>query len=82
MGTFAIRLFCVRKKNLILFLAVRLIFRLGSGVTGDHPQKIACRFEMLGDIADYCAAAAPRLDRGGIFACVFPVTPEAQQGPG
>ncbi len=54
-------------------------FPPGSGVEGDHPQKIACRFEMRGDIADYCATAAPRLNRGGIFACVFPVTPPAQR---
>jgi tRNA1(Val) A37 N6-methylase TrmN6 len=54
-------------------------FPPGSGVEGDHPQKIACRFETRGDIADYCAAAAPRLNRGGIFACVFPVTPSAQR---
>lgn len=54
-------------------------FPQGSGVTSDHPQKIACRFEMQGDIADYCATAAPRLNRGGTFACVFPVTPEGQK---
>jgi tRNA1Val (adenine37-N6)-methyltransferase len=54
-------------------------FAPGSGVEGDHPQKVACRFETRGDIADYCAAAAPRLDRGGNFACVFPVTPSAQR---
>ena len=53
-------------------------FPLGSGVEGDHPQKIACRFEMRGDIADYCAAAAEHLERGGFFACVFPVAPEEQ----
>ena len=44
----------------------------GTGITGDHPQKIACRFELRGDIADYCATAAPRLALGGWFACVFP----------
>lgn len=54
-------------------------FPPGSGVTGDHPQKIACRFEMKGDIGDYCAAAAPHLTSGGTFACVFPVNPEAQK---
>ncbi len=54
-------------------------FPPGSGVTGDHPQKIACRFEMKGDIGDYCATAAPHLERGGTFACVFPVTPPAQK---
>ncbi|MGD0814940.1 MAG: methyltransferase [Verrucomicrobiota bacterium] len=54
-------------------------FPPGSGVEGDHPQKIACRFEMRGDIADYCATAATHLNRGGIFVCVFPVTPSAQK---
>jgi len=54
-------------------------FPPGSGVEGDHPQKIACRFETRGDIADYCATAAPRLNRGGIFVCVFPVAPSAQR---
>ena len=53
-------------------------FPLGSGVVGDHPQKIACRFETRGTIADYCAAAVRLLAPGGYFACVFPVTPKAQ----
>lgn len=53
-------------------------FRPGSGVEGDHPQKIACRFEMRGDIADYCSAAAQHLEGGGVFACVFPVAPDEQ----
>jgi tRNA1(Val) A37 N6-methylase TrmN6 len=47
-------------------------FPPGAGVEGDHPQKIACRFEMRGDIADYCATAAAHLALGGFFACVFP----------
>jgi len=47
-------------------------FPPGSGIEGDHPQKIACRFEMRGDIGDYCAAAARHLAPGGVFACVFP----------
>jgi tRNA1Val (adenine37-N6)-methyltransferase len=47
-------------------------FPLGSGVEGDHPQKIACRFEMRGNIANYCAVAAEHLAPGGFFACVFP----------
>jgi tRNA1(Val) A37 N6-methylase TrmN6 len=54
-------------------------FPPGSGVMGNHPQKIACRFETRGDIADYCAAAGPRLNPGGIFACVFQVSPPAQR---
>ena len=53
-------------------------FPPGSGLEGDHPQKIACRFEMRGDISDYCAVAAKHLERGGFFACVFPVTPDDQ----
>lgn len=54
-------------------------FPPGSGIAGDHPQKIACRFEMKGDIADYCSAAAAHLASGGTFACVFPVNPPAQK---
>lgn len=54
-------------------------FPPGSGVEADHPQKIACRFEMRGNIADYCAAAARHLARGGLFACVFPVNPAEQK---
>jgi tRNA1(Val) A37 N6-methylase TrmN6 len=53
-------------------------FPPGSGVEGDHPQKIACRFEMRGDISDYCAAAARHLAPGGFFVCVFPITPDEQ----
>ncbi len=47
-------------------------FPPGTGIEGDHPQKIACRFEVRGDIADYCRAAAEHLAPGGFFACVFP----------
>ncbi|MFN2378340.1 MAG: tRNA1(Val) (adenine(37)-N6)-methyltransferase [Candidatus Binatia bacterium] len=53
-------------------------FPQGSGIEGDHPQKIDCRFEMRGDIGDYCAVAARHLEAGGLFACVFPVAPEEQ----
>ena len=45
---------------------------------GDHPQKVACRFEVRGTIADYCETAAKHLAVGGTFACVFPVTPSEQ----
>lgn len=47
-------------------------FPPGTGIEGDHPQKVACRFELRGDIADYCATAARHLALGGFFACVFP----------
>jgi tRNA1(Val) A37 N6-methylase TrmN6 len=47
-------------------------FPPGTGVEGDHPQKIACRFELRGDVADYARIAAAHLSPGGLFACVFP----------
>jgi len=53
-------------------------FPLDAGVHGDHSQKIACRFEVRGTIADYCRVAALHLGWGGVFACVFPINPEAQ----
>lgn len=50
-------------------------FPQGAGVESEHPQKLACRFELRGDIADYCAVAAKHLTLGGFFACVFPFEP-------
>jgi tRNA1(Val) A37 N6-methylase TrmN6 len=47
-------------------------FSPGTGTEGDHPQKVACRFELRGDIGDYAATAARHLASGGLFACVFP----------
>ncbi len=44
----------------------------GTGILGDHPQKVACRFELRGDVGDYCRTAAAHLAPGGWFACVFP----------
>ena len=46
-----------------------------AGVKSEHPQKLACRFELRGTIADYCSAAASHLAAGGFFACVFPHEP-------
>jgi tRNA1Val (adenine37-N6)-methyltransferase len=43
-----------------------------SGIKSEHPQKVACRFELRGTIADYCSVAARHLAAGGFFACVFP----------
>jgi tRNA1(Val) A37 N6-methylase TrmN6 len=43
-----------------------------SGVPSEHPQKLACRFELRGTVADYCTTAAKHLAAGGFFACVFP----------
>jgi tRNA1Val (adenine37-N6)-methyltransferase len=47
-------------------------FPLGTGVLGEHPQKVACRFEVRGDIGDYTRVAAAHLSNGGLFVCVFP----------
>jgi tRNA1(Val) A37 N6-methylase TrmN6 len=53
-------------------------FPVGTGVEGDHPQKVACRFELRGDIADYARCALEHLAPGGVFACVFP-QPDGQR---
>lgn len=50
-------------------------FPLGDGIESEHPQKLACRFELRGTIADYCSVAAKHLTPGGFFACVFPHEP-------
>jgi len=50
-------------------------FPLGAGVESEHPQKLACRFELRGTVADYCSTAAKHLASGGFFACVFPHEP-------
>jgi len=47
-------------------------FPLDAGIHGDHPQKVACRFEVRGDITNYAIAAARHLAAGGVFACVYP----------
>jgi tRNA1(Val) A37 N6-methylase TrmN6 len=47
-------------------------FPTDSGVKSEHPQKLACRFELRGSVADYCTTAARHLALGGFFACVFP----------
>jgi tRNA1(Val) A37 N6-methylase TrmN6 len=53
-------------------------FPPGTGVPGDHPQKVACRFELRGDISDYARVAAAHLAAGGVFACVFPEVQRAR----
>jgi tRNA1(Val) A37 N6-methylase TrmN6 len=47
-------------------------FPVGTGIEGDHDQKIACRFELRGDINDYARIAAKHLAAGGVFTCIFP----------
>lgn len=60
-----------------LVLASPPYFPIGTGIEGDHPQKVACRFELRGDIGDYARVAAAHLAAGGVFICVFP---EEQRG--
>jgi tRNA1(Val) A37 N6-methylase TrmN6 len=60
-----------------LVLASPPYFPIGTGIEGDHPQKVACRFELRGDIRDYARVAADHLASGGVVACVFP---EEQRG--
>ncbi len=62
----------VSEEKFDLVLGSPPYFPLGSGVESGHPQRLACRFELRGNIADYCAAAAAHLALGGWFACVFP----------
>jgi tRNA1(Val) A37 N6-methylase TrmN6 len=50
-------------------------FPTDAGVKSEHPQKLACRFELRGTVADYCSTAATHLARGAFFTCVFPYEP-------
>ena len=67
-----------RDERFDLILGSPPYFPVGSGLEGDHPQKVACRFELRGDIRDYAACAAGHLAPGGVFACVFP-QPDGQR---
>ena len=40
---------------------------VGSGILPAHPQKAGARFELKGDVYDYCQAAARALAPGGRF---------------
>jgi len=40
---------------------------VGQGVCSQHPQKAAARFELYGDIFDYCQVAARSLGAEGVF---------------
>lgn len=53
-------------------------FPLTDGITAEHPQKLACRFEVRGDVTDYCRTAALHLAPGGVLALVFPIAPAHQ----
>ena len=76
-GDFRLRAALGEDERFDLVLASPPYFPIGTGIEGDHPQKVACRFELRGDIRDYCAAAARHLETGGLFTCIFP---EEQRG--
>jgi tRNA1(Val) A37 N6-methylase TrmN6 len=61
-----------RQERFDLVLGSPPYFPTGSGIEGDHPQKVACRFELRGDIGDYARVASAHLTAGGVFACIFP----------
>jgi tRNA1Val (adenine37-N6)-methyltransferase len=48
-------------------------FPLETGILSEHPQKVACRFEVRGSIQNYCEVASRHLSSGGVFATIFPV---------
>jgi len=54
-------------------------FPLDAGILGDHPQKIACRFETRGTIWDYTKVARERMNPGAMYAVVFPIQPAEQE---
>ena len=46
-----------------------------AGVQSEHPQRLACRFELRGTVADYCAAAARHLAPAVSSRVCFPIEP-------
>jgi tRNA1(Val) A37 N6-methylase TrmN6 len=61
-----------RDEHFDLVLGSPPYFPIGTGIEGVHPQRVACRFELRGDIADYARIASAHLEPGGLFTCVFP----------
>ena len=53
-------------------------FPLGTGVLPDDPQKVAARFEVRGDVADYARAAERHLAEDGTFVFCFPTPQRAR----
>lgn len=54
-------------------------FPLNAGIPAKNEQKRACRFEVRGDISDYCKVARQHLAPLGQFFSVFPLDPEHQR---
>lgn len=53
-------------------------FPTSEGTLSTNPQKAACRYELRGNVADYCATAVRHLAPGGVLSLVFPVRPPRQ----
>ena len=47
-------------------------FDVKAGIVSADPQRAAARFELHGDVGDYCRAAASAIARGGRFVFCFP----------
>ena len=62
------------EKSFDLVLGSPPYMPIGSGVLSPHPQRAACRFELRGDVSDYCLTAARALSEGGVFAMVHLAT--------
>jgi len=52
----------------------------GEGLQSANSQRAACRFEMRGDVSDYCRIAARHLAPGGVVSIVYAAYPDGQLG--
>ncbi len=53
-------------------------FDVKSGIVSADPQRAHARFELRGDVRDYCAAASDALAEGGRFVFCFPTAQRAR----
>lgn len=67
------------KEKFDLVLGSPPYFALDEGFQSEHPQKVACRFEVRGDVSHYAEVASKHLAPGGVFTYVFPIKPDFQK---
>lgn len=53
-------------------------FDVKAGIVSADPQRAGARFELCGDVSDYCRAARDALAPGGRFVFCFPTTQRAR----
>ena len=53
-------------------------FDVKSGIVSADPQRAGARFELCGDVGDYCRAAARAVAPGGLFVFCFPTVQRAR----